>query len=389
MELRISTVLDPKPRSKYILYVGIFWMFILLGVYGCKPKSEKNQLEKIREIETMPSIDAVNFYNTQGAPNFFQLNFQDANYIVSLDMNDDTGISKLILFKLEGNGVHKIKEADGPNINVKKIDGYIFDDVLLICTQVNDWEALKWFTQDASKFLTAQQDDGGQVKDEFMELSVGMNLGQPWFDISKINLPVSLFWNVSTPLSPSSWLFSPKFILQDNTRRVIVNTADGNMARLQPPNGNIPNTELLTVSGFRPEAVIYKEETLLSYLVYSEVAYPYNGFAKNEFGDLYIKEGKISVNLSTSLGVGGVIAHTMSLSKNGNPWLFVLKEVAVGTELIAIERSTSGDWTIREKTTVSIDASDINAQRASDKWLIVLSEEKNIGSSLWYLLWNI
>jgi hypothetical protein len=209
----------------------------------------------------------------------------------------------------------------------------------------------------------------------------------------KVELPVTLRWNVAVPLPPARWLFSPQFVRGASVPQLIANTADG-QAMLFSPTAQPDLAAFSIPNAAEPQAVIVSGRRIVAFKRTAEPYYPfwslprYSGDPLPKSGDLMVATDPASPrNLSRDLSIGPIVSYKMAVSPDGRLWIFALSDAPVGTDVIALAQR-GPEWTVAGRWSVDGEVQQISAEYGAERWHLIYVLPTERGWSLRHQVWR-
>jgi len=319
---------------------------------------------------------------------FWQMMVSDENYLVVLENNEDGSESALTVYHLNGKKWEIKKKILSDRANTAAIDGVVSGKDLNIVTQQNNNHALQVVRSPIQDFI--------DPKIESPEFSLVKDIDISPEQRKKIDLPIGVWWNVITPLSPAEWLFGPKFVRDANAGlQLTANAADGH-ALLFSAGPAIRELDRFAIhDALWPQAYEMDGRRYVTYIRYKEQRYPFGLFQNRrsgsipEEGDLFSRADKEQEqNLSADLEIGPIIKFALSRHENGKLWIFALKEAAVGTDVVALEQTSSG-WKLAARTAVDFESEELSVEYAHGTWHLIHAVREQDHWAIRYQPWAI
>jgi len=257
--------------------------------------------------------------------------------------------------------------------SAKTGDGLVSGGVASICLENNAMNAL---------IVCQSQGDG--------ELSITAHPGAGDPRLLAGSLSPSDQWHVNDFLGPEEWLFSPSFRRGGaDAQPIIANTADGRALFFGTDDPALVG--FVAPDAFEPRACVVSGETLVAYRRSGGVPFyrldRYSGPERLEPAPLIVTEiGGREANLSQSLGIGPVLHHTLVVDGEMKPWIFALREEAVGSTVLAM--ALDGQWVLRAALAVREELECLDAIWNGGTWSLVCAREIDDGRELLHRFWT-
>lgn len=330
----------------------------------------------------MAVLTSTEIQASQNLVGFWQFAALNGLYVGVLDKDADNHRSALTFHRITDDRADRVRRIETDDVSIRAIDARTFGPDLVYVMEVNRGRALQSGRTPLAALL-----DASVAQVVFADVH---DLGLSALQVEKVKLPSSELWNVADVLAPKRWLFSPRWV-RGGPAEVVANSADG-QAMIVAATTEAARAAVIT-NAAEPQVLDHKQHR---YLAFTRYAVPYRPFwALNRYSGskephagplLLAEDGAEAVDLSAKLGIGGVFGFSLAAGRDGAPWVFALRKIAAGTQLLAISQSGS-KWVLVSEHLLDGPAERVSAEYVGEVWHIVWAARKSRGWVLRHTRW--
>ncbi len=331
----------------------------------------------VKEMKASPLME---IYSCAHLVGFWQFYANGRGFLSVLERNAEETQSTLVILQSIDAQWNVLKRISSEDTTIRAIDSHPFGAGIAFVLEMNRDVPLQIVKADLASFIDPAKK--AVPFNPIAEITLSDRRNR------EIQLPVSQWWNVPTPLAPARWLFSPRIEHGISMPlHLIANTADG-QAMLFSSEAD-PDLEAFSVpNAAEPQAQVINGRRIVAFKRYAEPYYPfwalsrYSGSRLPKSGDLMVWTNSEAVrNLSRELSIGPVLAFEMVEGPDNRLYIFALNDAPVGTDVIVLQQQESR-WSVAARWSEDDEMQQLSVEYETGRWQLIYSVPAGGGWSL-------